>query len=201
METLLTSSHQNSGMTTFKALENPQRVILCGKSVLEFNVIFPEFWLGLETISKITSLGTWELMVELEDFQNKSYIAVYHRFRVESSPLYRLSISGYDTAASSLADSLNGGNEKHNGQAFSTRDRDNDKWVKNCAEQYLGAWWYDSCHNSNLNGYNYNRGDLPHESPRYYAKGIIWKNEANVAEQDHYFSWPKAEMKIRKKGC
>ena len=163
--------------------------------------IFTEFWLGLKTMANLTSSGTWELLVELEDFQNKSYIAMYHKFRVEPSPLYRLSISGYDTDASSLTDSLNGGNEQHNGQAFSTRDRDNDKWGSNCAERYLGAWWYGSCHNSNLNGYNYNRGDLPHESPRYYAKGIIWRNEGNVAEHDHYFSWPKAEMKIRKKGC
>ena len=163
--------------------------------------IFTEFWLGLNTMANLTSSGTWELLVELEDFQNKSYIAMYHRFRVEPSPLYRLSISGYDTAASSVADSLNGGNEQHNGQAFSTKDRDNDKWGNNCAEQFLGAWWYGSCHNSNLNGYNYNRGDLPHENPKYYAKGIIWRNEGNVAEQDHYFSWPKVEMKIRRKGC
>ena len=39
-------------------------------------------------------------------------------------------------------------------------------------------------------GRNYNRGDLPHETA-YFAKGIIWKNEGKVAEQDYYFSWPK----------
>ena len=135
--------------------------------------------------------------MELEDFQKKSYIAVYHRFRVEPSPLYRLSISGYDPIASSLTDSLT---SHHNG-AFSTRDRDNDLEGKtNCAEVYDGAWWHKSCHISNLNGHNYNRGDLPHETS-YFAKGIIWKNEGKVAEQDYYFSWPTVEMKMRKKGC
>jgi len=157
-----------------------------------------EFWLGLNTLANLTSSGTWELMVELEDFQNKSYIAMYHKFRVEPSPLYKLSISGYDTDASSLTDSLT---QRHNSQSFSTSDRDNDISGSNCADLYLGAWWYDNCHVSNLNGYNYNRGDLPHEKPKYYAKGIIWMNNGNVEEQDYYFSWPKAEMKIRRKGC
>jgi len=157
-----------------------------------------EFWLGLETMANLTSSGTWELLVELEDFKNKSYVAMYHRFSVESSPMYRLSISGYDTDASSLADSLT---QRHNSQSFSTSDRDNDISGSNCADLYLGAWWYDNCHVSNLNGYNYNRGDLPHEKPKYYAKGIIWMNNGNVEEQDYYFSWPKAEMKIRRKGC
>jgi len=156
-----------------------------------------EHWLGLKTISNITSLGTWELMVELEDFQNKSHIALYQTFKVLPSPLYKLSIQGYDTDASSLKDSLS----YHSGFAFSTKDRDNDSADgKNCAQDYFGAWWHGSCHNSNLNGYNYNRGDLSHETS-YYAKGIIWRNEENVAEQDYYFSWPKAEMKIRRKGA
>ena len=153
--------------------------------------------MGLKTISNITSNGTWELMVELEDFQNKSHVALNHSFKVQPSPLYKLSISGYDPNASSLKDSL----LEHNGYAFTTKDQDNDIWAKNCAVEFLGAWWYSNCHSVNLNGYNYNRGDLPHESPKYYAKGIIWRNEANVAEQDYYFSWPKAEMRIRRKGA
>jgi len=157
-----------------------------------------EFWLGLKALSSITSRGTWELMVELEDFKNKSYIAMYHRFKVESSPLYRLSISGYDSLASSITDSLT---THHNGQAFTTSDRDNDIAPNgNCAVLHRGAWWYEKCHSSNLNGYNFNRGDLPHE-PDYYADGIIWHNSGKVAEQDHYFSWPKVQMKIKKKGC
>ena len=156
-----------------------------------------EFWLGLRTLSDLTSLGPWELLVELQDFKNKSYVAMYHSFRVGGSPLYKLSISGYDSAASSLSDSLT---QRHKGQSFSTKDKDNDIYDGNCATLY-GAWWYDKCHVSNLNGYNYNRGDLPHDRSKYYANGIIWMNNGNNAEHDYYFSWPLAAMKIRRKGC
>ena len=130
----------------------------------------------------------------MEDFQKKTYSAVYHQFKVEPGPLYKLRVSGYNSTASNLQNSL----AIHNNASFSTKDRDNDTHNDNCAKRFEGAWWYKACHSSNLNGYNYNQGDLP-ENQTYYAKGIIWRNEGNVAEHDHYFSWPEVEMKIRKK--
>jgi len=38
------------------------------------------------------------------------------------------------------------------GVKFSTKDQDNDKWGGNCATNYQGAWWYNACTGSNLNG-------------------------------------------------
>ena len=41
----------------------------------------------------------------------------------------------------------------HDGEAFSTRDRDNDEYSESCAQEYKGGWWYTSgCHQANLNG-------------------------------------------------
>ena len=49
---------------------------------------------------------------------------------------YRLHIGGYSgTAGDSMAN--------HNGMKFSTQDRDNDKYSKNCAQSYKGAWWFN----------------------------------------------------------
>ncbi|XP_078329269.1 tenascin-X-like isoform X2 [Crassostrea virginica] len=40
----------------------------------------------------------------------------------------------------------------HSGSMFSTRDQDNDYRSDHCSQYYHGAWWYYSCHLSNLNG-------------------------------------------------
>jgi hypothetical protein len=74
----------------------------------------------------------------------------------------------------------------HRGMAFSTKDRDNDKWGKNCAAVNKGAWWYNACHHSNLNGL-YHHGK--HKST---ADGVNWKTW-----KGYYYSAKRAEMKIR----
>lgn len=77
---------------------------------------------------------------------------------------------------------------QHNGQTFTTKDKDNDKNNQgNCAAKYMGAWWYTACHQSNLNG-PYLRGE--HTS---YADGINW-----VTWRGFHYSLKKTELKIRR---
>ena len=58
--------------------------------------------------------------------------------------------------------------------------------TSNCAVTYKGAWWYTSCHASNLNGL-YHHGK--HKSG---ADGVNW-----YAWKGHHYSAKTAEMKIR----
>jgi hypothetical protein len=80
-------------------------------------------------------------------------------------------------------DSLNG----HDGMQFTTKDADHDK-VKNenCARTFLGAWWYNACHSSNLNAFYY------HGNHSSYADGINWYHW-----KGHYYSMKKTTMKIK----
>ena len=83
--------------------------------------------------------------------ETKSYLS-YSFFKIGSaSSNYRLSISGYKGNASSdpITDS------SLNGRPFTTKDKDNDKWSRNCtvtdAGGNAGGWWYRSCSNIFLN--------------------------------------------------
>ena len=69
---------------------------------------------------------------------------------------------------------------------FSTKDAQHNPCSRNCAEEYKGAWWYNCCHNSNLNGL-YRRGH--HTS---YGDGVNWK-----LWKGFNYSLKKTEMKIR----
>ena len=75
----------------------------------------------------------------------------------------------------------------HRGQAFTTKDQDNDSSSTNCAVYYKGAWWFASgCHTSDLNGL-YHHGK--HSS---YADGVNWYHW-----KGYKYSVKRAEMKIR----
>ncbi|XP_075116016.1 ficolin-2-like [Leptodactylus fuscus] len=141
-----------------------------------------EFWLGNENIHKITSSGTWELRIDLQDFGFVNYFAKYDSFKVMGeSEKYKLVLGGFTSG--DMGDSLS----SHNGMMFSTLDQDNDSSSSNCAYEYKGAWWYQLCHVSNLNGL-YLPGN--HES---FANGINWQTG-----KGYNYSYKRSEMKIRR---
>ena len=74
----------------------------------------------------------------------------------------------------------------HDGKPFSTRDQDNDGSGEHCAKKFHGAWWYNRCHQSNLNGkYHYTNA-----SP--FSVGVNW-----IGFKGYEYSLKKTEMKMR----
>ncbi|XP_036419539.1 microfibril-associated glycoprotein 4-like [Colossoma macropomum] len=141
-----------------------------------------EFWLGLETLYQLTSKKTYELRVDLQDFEGAKAYALYSSFSVESEANgYKLNVAGFYNGGA--GDSL----AHHNGQKFSTFDKDQDSSSENCAKLYLGAFWYNSCHNANPNGiYVWGQHD------NHYAIGNVWYHF-----KDHKYGLKFISMKIR----
>ncbi|XP_059169222.1 ficolin-2-like [Physella acuta] len=134
-----------------------------------------EFYLGNENIFCLTSKVAHELRVDL--VYNGTYYAKYSSFKLSNESVgYKLSILNYTGNAE---DSLS----VHNNCLFTTLDRDNDTYVNNCAVEFIGAWWYSSCHSSNLNGQWGNMN---------YGKGLNWRTLTT-----YYDNVLVSEMKMR----
>ena len=94
--------------------------------------------------------------------------------------------SSSSSSSSFLGTAGNSLGTRHPGAPFTTKDRDNDWYRSNCAFYGKGAWWYEKCYNSNLNGL-YLAGQDSHE-------GMVWWHW----KRNHY-SVKRSEMKIRPK--
>nr|XP_043892537.1 fibrinogen alpha chain-like [Solea senegalensis] len=157
-----------------------------------------EFWLGNNMIHLLTRDRDMVLRVELEDFEGLMEYAEYEQFKVASERLrYRLTVGGYSgTAGNALRFSKM---YDHNSRAFTTPDRDNDRYPSgNCGAYYSSGWWFDACMAANLNG-------------RYYVgkykgirDGIFWGTWHNISSE--YYptndrqSFKTVRMMIRPKG-
>ena len=72
---------------------------------------------------------------------------------------------------------------------FSKKDQDNDPVNGSCAQLYKGAWWYRSCHKSNLNGFYLNGQHAIH------ADGVNW-----LTFRGYNYALKRTEMKVKAKG-
>ena len=153
-----------------------------------------EHWLGLDNMYLLTNLNSDppQLRVELVDWEGNSTFAKYDQFSVgDEDSAYILSVLGYQMD-STAGDSLT----SHNGQRFSTPDRDNDEATSDhfgghCAVYFHGPWWHRYCYQSLLTGKYYTNGDTRSSPPH----GIIWNSW-----KGYYYSLRVAEMKIRPGG-
>ncbi|KAL3842360.1 hypothetical protein ACJMK2_020383 [Sinanodonta woodiana] len=144
-----------------------------------FGDMHTEFWLGLDIINVLTSQEAVKLRVDLVPPGSPAIpaYAKYATFRVgDENSKYVLTVGNYSgDAGNSL--------RFHNGMAFSSNDRDNDLSPNNCAFVYHGAWWYNFCHNSNLNG---------EYGSTVYGRGVVWSHLSG-----YNVSMVFTEMKIR----
>ena len=148
-----------------------------------------EHWLGLDNMHLLThqSSDPLQLRVDLADWAGNTAFAKYDQFSVgDEDSDYTLSVSGYQSA-STAGDALT----DHNGQRFSTPDRDNDVGAGSCAMYHRAPWWHSNCYDSLLTGKYYASG-VSRSSPPY---GVLWYSWKGWS-----YSLPVAEMKIRPGG-
>ncbi|CAG2192725.1 Angiopoietin-related protein 1,Ficolin-1-A,Angiopoietin-1,Fibrinogen C domain-containing protein 1,Ryncolin-1,Tenascin-N,Angiopoietin-related protein 7,Angiopoietin-related protein 6,Ficolin-3,Fibrinogen C domain-containing protein 1-B,Fibroleukin,Fibrinogen-like protein 1,Ficolin-1,Ficolin-1-B,Angiopoietin-4,Tenascin-R,Ryncolin-2,Techylectin-5B,Fibrinogen C domain-containing protein 1-A,Microfibril-associated glycoprotein 4,Fibrinogen-like protein A,Ryncolin-3,Fibrinogen gamma chain,Tenascin-X,Ficolin-2,T len=146
-----------------------------------FGDLTGEFWLGNSKIHEITTKDEYELYILMEDLEGEQRYARYKTFYVgDVQSKFTLQVGGYSGNAGNSLDT-----GAHNGQPFSTLDRDSSS---NCPKQYKGAWWYKNCHNSNLNGLYLNG------SHKSFADGIEWQHW-----KGYNYSLKKTQMMIRRR--
>ncbi|XP_054715950.1 LOW QUALITY PROTEIN: techylectin-5A-like [Uloborus diversus] len=150
-----------------------------------FGNIEKDFWLGNDNIFALTHQKLYSVRFDFKSVDGEERYALYDTFWIEDADhQYKLHIKDYSGDA---GDSMT---KEHDGQKFSTKDRNNDnqKGKEICAQKYKGAWWYNTCHSANLNGlYLYGAHDT-------YADGVVWKTWKGFRE-----SLAETEIKIRPK--
>uniref|UniRef100_A0A2C9JT09 Fibrinogen C-terminal domain-containing protein n=1 Tax=Biomphalaria glabrata TaxID=6526 RepID=A0A2C9JT09_BIOGL len=138
----------------------------------DFNI--GEFYLGNEIIFKLTTKRKYKLRIDLK-YGNTAYFAQYSDFKLlGENNKFKLKIGTYSGNA---GDSL----KRHHNKYFTTFDKNNDRTGRHCSKIRHGAWWYDGCSDSNLNG-NWGRAE---------PDGLYWDTIV------YWTSVSFSEMKIR----
>ncbi|XP_028663503.1 angiopoietin-related protein 7 [Erpetoichthys calabaricus] len=146
-----------------------------------FGTIRGDFWLGNENIFRLTRQPS-VLRIDLEDWEGETRYAEYGFFTISNERNnYKLFISNYSGNAG--GDSL----RYHNNTNFSTKNKDNDKCVDDCAQLRKGGYWYNCCTDSNLNGVFYRYGEHAKSTD-----GITWYGWHGSS-----YSLKRVEMKMR----
>ena len=110
-----------------------------------FGSLTGEFWYGLRPLHCLTNQGQWQLRIDLTFTNGTRVYLPYKKFSVgPTNSQYQLSISGFTGITTDPFTTY-----PINGMKFTTKDRDNDKWHKNCAVAghggNAGGWWYSHC--------------------------------------------------------
>ncbi|KAI8035922.1 hypothetical protein M5D96_011353 [Drosophila gunungcola] len=149
-----------------------------------FGDLNEEFFLGLEKLHFLTAAEPYELYVYMMDFDGEIHDARYDDFAIgNASESYALSVLG--RYSGDAGDSF----KYHKGKPFSTFDHD--VLGHGCARMYVGAWWYDQCQRSNLNGQYLEGGRF---EPKLSGRGITW-----MSWRGYDYGYKFTQMMIRPK--
>ena len=112
-----------------------------------FGNLNKDFWAGLELIHTLTQRGQWEMRVDYQKYDKTWSYLHYNQFSVGSgSEEYPLTVGGFTGVGTDRFV-----HHPLNGMKFTTPDNDNDKRSDNCAAYHKSGWWYNNCHNININ--------------------------------------------------
>ncbi|KAI3353396.1 hypothetical protein L3Q82_019930, partial [Scortum barcoo] len=136
----------------------------------------------LENIFLLSVRKKNKLRVDMEDWEGGKASAQYSSFLIDNETAgYRLHLGGFTGGAA--GDSFS----NHNNMKFTTFDKDQDNWDKNCAQTCLGGFWYNSCHMTNPTGMY-----APHGAIAFKNVHVIWH-----AWKDWNYSLKTLATKIR----
>ncbi|XP_071360355.1 microfibril-associated glycoprotein 4-like isoform X2 [Trachinotus anak] len=147
-----------------------------------FGNVAGEYWLGLDNIFLLTLRKKNELRVDMEDWEGGKASAQYSSFSIDSENAgYQLHLGSF--TGGEAGDSLT----NHKSMKFTTYDKDQDQWDKNCAQHFLGSFWYNACHMANPNGMY-----APHGAIGFENVHVIWQTW-----KGWNYSLKTVDMKIR----
>ncbi|XP_078696956.1 fibrinogen-like protein 1 [Branchiostoma floridae x Branchiostoma belcheri] len=149
-----------------------------------FGRVEGEHWLGLDKMYNLTSQNSYELYVELQDWEGNFAHAKYGTFSIgDERTNYTLNIGGYSGNAGDAMDHSNGGK-------FSARDVDNDvSSTGHCAQERSGGWWYNACAFCGLNSPYYQPENYHGPDTGFGVRWFQWKG--------HYYSLKATKMMVR----
>nr|XP_034316288.1 ficolin-2 [Crassostrea gigas] len=115
-----------------------------------FGNLSSEFWLGNDKLHHLLSQGTYEMRMDMVDFDNQTRYVKYSSFNVgDESTKYTVTLSGF---SGDVDDCFTEELQPVNNMIFSTWNQDNDVTINHCANQFKSGWWHNSCHCANPNG-------------------------------------------------
>merc|ERR1712168_1361771 len=95
------------------------------------------YWLGLQKMHEKTSKGEWEFALVYQGCNHgQNPCAVFKDFKVDSEKANFKLYLGQEVKNKFITYL-----KYHNNMPFTTIDRDNDKWYRNCAADRGGGWW------------------------------------------------------------